>query len=82
MKILVNVRIPSISQEYDVFIPSSLRIKRVIPLLAKTVEDLSNHIYVSSGNESLCSVEKNMLLREHETFKSYGIQNGEHLMLM
>ena len=82
MKILVNVKVPAISQQYDVLIPSSLRIKRVIPLIAKTVEELSNHIYVSSGRESLCSIEKNTLLREHETLESYGIQNGDHLAIM
>ena len=82
MKILVNVKVPAISQQYDVLLPSSLRIKRVIPLIVKIVVELSNHRYVSSGQESLCSVEKNTVLREQETLESYGIQNGSHLVIM
>lgn len=82
MKILVNVSIPAISEKYDVLIPDSLRIKSVVSLIASTVEDLSNHLYVASGEECLCSVEKNILLRQNATLEKYGIQNGDHLIMM
>lgn len=82
MKILVNVHVPAISQKYDVLIPDFLRIKSVTSLIAHTVEDLSNHMYVSSGEECLCSAEKNIVLRENATLEKYGIQNGDHLVLI
>jgi len=82
MKILVNVYIPAISEKYDVLIPNNLRIKIVVSLIASTVEDLSDHLYTTSGDECLCSVEKNILLRHNATLDNYGIQNGDHLILM
>lgn len=82
MKFLVNVYVPAISENYDVLIPKSLRIKSVISLIAHTVEELSDHLYVASGEERLCSLEKNILLRQNATLEKYGIQNGDHLIMM
>lgn len=82
MKILVNVHIPAISQEYDILVPDDLRIKTVVNLIASTVEGLSNRLYIASGEECLCSVEKNILLRQNATLEKYGIQNGDHLIMM
>ncbi len=82
MKILVNVYIPAISESYDILVPNFLRIKSVISLIAKTVEGLSEHLYVASGEECLCSVEKSILLRSNTTLERYGIKNGDHLIMM
>lgn len=82
MKILINVSIPTISEQYDVLVPDTLRIKAIISLVAETVEGLSNHLYIASGEECLCSVEKNITLKQNATLKSYGIQNGDHLMMV
>lgn len=82
MKLLVNVYIPAISENYDVLIPANLRVKNVVSLIASTVEELSNHLYAVSGGECLCSVEKGILLRYNATLEDYGICNGSHLILM
>ena len=82
MKILVNIYIPAISEKYDVLIPENIRIKSVASLIANAVEDLSNHLYVASGEECLCSVEKNILLRHNATLQQYDIKNGDHLIMM
>lgn len=82
MKVLVNVHIPAISEDYDILVPGSLRIKNVTTLVASTIEELSNHRYVASGEECLCSVEKNILLRQNATLEKYGIKNGDHLIMM
>lgn len=82
MKLLLNIRIPSISESYDMLVPSDMRIKSIVSLIAGAVENLSNHMYVSSGEECLCSVEKNILLRHNATLEKYGIKNGDHLILM
>lgn len=82
MKILVNVTVPAVSQQYDILVPGSLRIRTIVSLIAETVESLSNHLYISSGEECLCSVEKNIILRADSTLNDYGIQSGDHLLLM
>ena len=82
MKLLVNISIPAIAEKYDILVPDDLRIKIAASLIANTVEELSNHRYVASGEECLCSVEKNILLRHNATLEKYGIQNGDHLIMM
>lgn len=82
MKILVNVFIPAISEKYDVLIPDNLKINSVSSLISSAIESLSNHLYVASGEECLCSIELNTLLRPDATLETYGIQNGDHLIMM
>lgn len=82
MKILINVYVPAVGKKYDILVPQFLRIRNITALIAETVENLSNHFYVSSGAECLCSVEKNTILQQESTLDAYGIQNGEHLLLM
>ena len=82
MKILVNVYVPAVGLSYDVLIPRFLRIRSITALIAGAVENLSKHMYVSSGTECLCSADKNILLRSNATLEQYGIQNGDHLVMM
>lgn len=82
MKILLNIYVPAIGQKYDVLVPNFLRIKSVTTLVASAVENLSDHLYVSSGEECLCSAEKNIVLRANATLEKYGIRNGDHLVMM
>lgn len=82
MKILLNIYVPAIGQKYDVLVPNFLRIKSVTTLVASAVENLSDHLYVSSGEECLCSAEKNIVLRANATLEKYGIKNGDHLVMM
>lgn len=82
MKIIVNIYIPAISQSFDVLIPNDLKIRIVTNLIAEAIEKMSNHLYLSSGNETLCSKDKNIILRSNTTLEKYGIKNGDHLILM
>lgn len=82
MKILVNVKVPAISESFDISLPDSMRIKNVVSLIATTVEEISNHMYAVSGEEQLCSVEKNILLKSNATLQRYGIENGDHLVMI
>lgn len=82
MKVLVNVYVPAISEKFDVMIPDDMEVTKVISLLSEGVGKLSNHLYVSCGEECLCSVEQKVMLRNEAALKTYGIQNGDHLILM
>ena len=82
MKILINVSVPAIGEQYDILVPDNLRIRNVTLLIAETVENLSNHMYISSGGEHLCSADRNILLRPNATLEKYGIKNGDHLVMI
>lgn len=81
MKLLIALNVPAISRQFDVWIPKDLSIRVITPLIAETVEELSGHMYVATGKEFFVSVEKNTLLRQNETLESYGIRNGDHLIM-
>ena len=82
MKVLISVSIPAIGEKYDILVPDNLRIRNVTLLIAETVENLSNHMYISSGGEHLCSADRNNLLRPNATLEKYGIKNGDHLVMI
>ena len=82
MKTLLKISIPAIVAEFDVLVPAFLRIKSIITLIADACENLTGSAYVCSGEERLCSVEKNMVLKSESTLERYGVTNGEHLMII
>lgn len=82
MKILVNVYVPAVGMKYDIIVPCFLRVRNITALIAGAVENLSNHMYISSGAENLCSADKNILLRPNATLEKYGIKNGDHLIMI
>lgn len=81
MKVLVDVSVPVISKRYDVLVPDFLPVQEVARLVASAVENLSDHMYVSSGHELLCLAEKEQLMKENVPLNAYGIKNGDHLIL-
>lgn len=82
MKLLLNISIPAMGESYDMFVPANLRVKSITTLIADACENLSGHLFISSGEERLCSVEKNIVLKSSFTLEKYGIQNGDHLMII
>ena len=80
-KVLVSLFIPAIGKSFDVFIPKFLQIRIVCELLGTAIMELSNEEYISSGQELLCSVEKQQILSFDHTLEDYEVQIGEMLIL-
>lgn len=81
-KVLVSLSIPAVSEKMDVYIPAFLSVKEIIELLVSAVEESTERRYTSSGNERLCSEERNTILPNSKTLKQCGVVNGEHLLLI
>ena len=82
MKILINVFVPAISEGYDILVPDFLSIVELTRLISRAVEEASNRKYISSGSEFLCLREKSILMRQDALPETYGIKNGEKLLLI
>ena len=82
MKLLVCVTVPALSKSYDVRLPDDMEVRQIIPLIAQTVEYLSEQTYVSSGHEILCYPEQRQTLKGDDTLHQAGVLNGSHLFLM
>ena len=81
-KILVSLEVPVIERTFEVFVPPSLPIGDLAAILGKSVEDMTGGHYRSSGREFLCLRENNEVLSQVETARSYGIKNGDRLLLI
>ena len=80
--VLIRLEVPVISKAYDVWIPSFLKVQELIPLLIDALEELSGQLYKSSGNEFLCYCKHEFILSGDYSLDNYGVQNGDHLMLL
>jgi len=80
-KILIELYVPSINENYDVFIPTSRRIYEVENMLSKMIEELSLNRY--SNNENiLCYFEDGKIINRNLRVIDCKITNGTKLMLI
>lgn len=81
-QVLINLQVPAVNVNYDLFAPDEAAIKDIVPLLAKGVSDMSNGNYCISGMEQLASREPDRLLNPRKSLADYGISDGSVLMLL
>lgn len=82
MKVLINVYVPAIMQEFDVLIPDSLRISDATKLIVEAVLEKTNYEYQSSRQELLCLKRSNIVLDDSLCICQYGIGNGDTLVVV
>jgi uncharacterized ubiquitin-like protein YukD len=80
-KVLVTLVVPSLGKKYDVLLPVFLTVSEIVPLLTEALVDLTGKSYVTSGNEFLCSSEKQIIFNQSYTINECGIQNGDMIYL-
>ena len=54
-KTLLVMEVPSISLQFELWIPDFLKIRELIPLIVKAASEMSDGLYASSGTEMLCA---------------------------
>ena len=81
-KVLVEIRIPAVSNRFDIFVPTDVPIKTLNGILADGVAELTNGKYIVSGYEQLCLKEPSGLLNPSYTLQDYGIKAGMTLYLI
>lgn len=81
-KVLVQVFVPVIDTQYDVFIPNTSQMSEVLELLKKAVTDLSDGHYVPTGETAICYRENGAIINVNMTVCELGIHNGSKLMLI
>lgn len=81
-KILISLNVPSVAFRVDLYVPDFLKVSEIIPMLVEAVKEITNFRYYSSGEEVLCSEEKNIILPNSKTLSQCGVLTGEHLILL
>lgn len=80
-KYLVSIWVPFIEQEFEVYIPTNIKISLAKKLIASAVIDLSNNNYRVSSDLKLLNTE-NKVYKDHEYVYDSDIHNGSRLILI
>ena len=81
-KILVEVFVPMLGEEYDVFIPINKKIGNVIRLINEGIVDLSNGCFPIKKNILLYSKVNGQVLDPNKNVKEVGLVNGSQVILL
>ncbi len=81
-KILVEVYVPLIEREFDVFIPINKKIKNVTRLINEAIVDLSNGSWPSDKNVRLFSRNSGVYLDSKANVREAGLVNGSEVILL
>ncbi len=81
-KILVNLYVPSIQEEYDLFAPADLKVGELVGVFALGVQDLSNGHYSISDKERLLRTNPDAVLHPQRSLKECGIKDGTRLIMI
>lgn len=81
-KVLVEVKVPSIEEKYDVYLPVNKKIGNVIILLCKAVNDFTHGIYVGNTSVNLYNDHTGEKYDIDLLLRNTDITNGSVLVLM
>ncbi len=81
-KLLIQLTVPSVKLEVDVFVPGDVEIATLAATMASGVQDMTNGRFGVSGREMLILADPELLLHPQSTLLDYGIQDGARLYLI
>ncbi|MBR0133373.1 MAG: methyltransferase [Lachnospiraceae bacterium] len=81
-KILVDVYVPSLLQNFEFFIPLKSRVDEVTALIRKAIEEMTDGMFFPDSGVMLCDRESGEIFNINLTVEQIGLKEGSRLMLM
>lgn len=81
-KVIVNVNVPEIDQDFDVYLPINKKIGNIVILLNKAINEMSDGVYPISSNNLLFNAETNNMYQSDVLLLNSDIRNGSKLVLI
>lgn len=81
-KLLVNVYVMCLSEEYEIYIPANESIKAVVELIVKSVTELSDGRIDKNGKYCLLDCESNTTYNYSLIVRNTNIINGKKIILI
>ena len=81
-KILVEVYLPVLHQSFDVYIPLTMQLHSVEPLLLKAIQEVTNGYYDYAQQAVICDRDTGEILDINQTALELSLQNGSRLMII
>ncbi len=81
-KILIEIEIPLIEQEYDVFIPINKKVGTIKKLIEKALIELTDNAYIMSEDTNFYSKESGAIYDINKTVRDTDLKNGSRIILL
>lgn len=81
-KILLEVYIPSIEKEYDVFVPVNKKIGTIKRMVEKGITDLTDEVYSISDDSNLYSKDTGNMYDVNVKLIDTDLKNGSRIILI
>lgn len=81
-KILLEVYIPSIEKEYDIFVPVNKKIGIIKQMIEKGIFDLTDGVYKISSDTNLYSKETGNIYDVNVSLIDTDLRNGSGIILI
>lgn len=81
-KILVSVKVPTIEEEYDLFIPIGEKMGEVLLLIQKSIHELSGGYYVINETANLYDSIGGKVINKNNIVRFSGLKNGSKVILL
>ena len=80
-KVLVNIFVPEIEQNYEFYIPVNRHIEMVIKIINKAISDLTFGQFPEKDNLQLCNRRTGQVYDNGHYVRNTDIKNGTQLVL-
>lgn len=81
-KILIQLYIPLVEEEYDIFIPINKRVGTIKQILEKTISEQSDNGYIITEESNLYSKETGRVYDVQLIIKDTDLKNGSRVVLI
>lgn len=81
-KVLIHLFVPAVQESFDLFVPQDILIDQIIASMTEGIFEITHQRYSPSGKEMLIMENSSVPLCPENTLNQYGIQDGEHLIIV
>ncbi|MCI8347025.1 MAG: hypothetical protein HFJ12_03640 [Bacilli bacterium] len=81
-KILVSVKVPTIEEEYDLFIPIGEKMDEILLLIQKSINELSDGYYEINEHANLYDSIGGKVINKNNIVRFSGLKNGSKVILL
>ena len=81
-KVLVNVYVPSIDENYELYIPINETVKKVIELLVKSIYELSDSTLNQEDKHYLLDPTNSNIYMDDQLIRDTNIRNSKKIILI
>lgn len=81
-KILIEVFVPAMGSDFDVFIPRQVYMYEVLELIKKASTELSGGKFAADEGTAICYRENGTIININLSVFELGLHNGSRLMLI